>query len=132
MTEQWKNNNRTMTENLHNDDNKLQKNMTKQWQNNNRTIKRGWPNEDNDIAMIRMAEQLVPKNLDEIIENYKNIESQILVVWEENDELVSLEQGKKLQQRFKNSKMSIIAECGHVPHEEKPNEFFEAIVEFLN
>ena len=86
----------------------------------------------NDRAMIKMAEQLVPKNLDEIIENYKNIESKILVVWGENDELVSLVQGQKLKQRFKNSEMSIIKECGHVPHEEKPNEFFEAIVEFLN
>ena len=85
----------------------------------------------NDRTMIKMAEQLVPRNLNEIIENYKNIESEILVVWGAEDELIDLENGKKLQSKFQKSKLIIVPECGHVPHEEKPEDFFKAIVSFI-
>jgi pimeloyl-ACP methyl ester carboxylesterase len=87
---------------------------------------------NNDRAIIQMAEQLVPENLDEIIDNYKNVKSEILIVWGAEDKLIDVEKGKKLNSKFKNSQMVIIPECGHVPHEEKPTEFYEAIIKFLN
>ena len=86
----------------------------------------------NDKAMVNLAEQMIPDNLDTIIENYKNISTKILIVWGDKDELIHKKQGKKLANRFNNVELKLIPNCGHVPHEEKPNEFFQIIEPFIN
>ena len=46
--------------------------------------------------------------------------------------VLSVNQGVLLSKQIENSKLEIIDNCGHIPHEEKPNETFMSIETFLN
>ncbi len=54
------------------------------------------------------------------------------IVWGRQDKLVPLECGHLYQNAIPGSDLVIIDECGHVPQMEKPNEFLNAALEFLN
>ena len=54
-----------------------------------------------------------------------------LVVWGENDRVVTPEYGRTFQQAITGSKFSLITGSGHYPHVEQPGEFVGAVKEFL-
>lgn len=53
-----------------------------------------------------------------------------LIVWGENDREVSVEDGRRIHEQIPNSRLVIFRECGHLPHEEYPEEFTKLVVEF--
>lgn len=81
--------------------------------------------------MILMAKQILPLRMNELIHSYSKITFPVLIIWGENDQLIPLEYGIKLADQIQHSKISIIPNCGHVPHEECPSETFEEINHFL-
>ena len=54
-----------------------------------------------------------------------------LIVWGENDREVSVEDGRRIHQKMPQSRMVIFRECGHLPHEEYPEEFTKLVAEFV-
>ncbi|MBC2717377.1 MAG: alpha/beta hydrolase [Desulfobacteraceae bacterium] len=65
-------------------------------------------------------------------ENHGKLKTQLLVIWGENDAWIPLEFGKKLHSIVPGSELRIIEQCGHMPHQEKPDEVNPLIIEFLN
>jgi pimeloyl-ACP methyl ester carboxylesterase len=55
-----------------------------------------------------------------------------LVVWGGNDELVPLEQGRAYAAGIAGSKLAIVPECGHAASIEKPKEFLEVVLPFID
>ncbi|HKO95479.1 MAG TPA: alpha/beta hydrolase [Pyrinomonadaceae bacterium] len=55
-----------------------------------------------------------------------------LIVWGENDREVSVEDGRRIHEQIPNSRLMIFRECGHLPHEEYPEEFTRLIAEFCS
>jgi pimeloyl-ACP methyl ester carboxylesterase len=55
-----------------------------------------------------------------------------LIVWGENDAIIPVECGSLFQANITNSTLKIIANCGHSPAIEKPNEFMETVNKFLS
>jgi pimeloyl-ACP methyl ester carboxylesterase len=53
-----------------------------------------------------------------------------LIVWGENDRDVSVEDGRKIHEQIEDSRLVIFRECGHLPHEEYPEEFTKLVVDF--
>ncbi len=53
-----------------------------------------------------------------------------LIVWGENDREVSVEDGRRIHSQIRESRLVIFRECGHLPHEEYPEEFTELVAEF--
>ncbi len=53
-----------------------------------------------------------------------------LIVWGEEDQVIPLRNGEKLQQEILNSRLFVLKDCGHVPQEEKPDHFVELVSEF--
>jgi pimeloyl-ACP methyl ester carboxylesterase len=53
-----------------------------------------------------------------------------LVLWGENDRDVPLRDGERLHQKIENSRFVIFRDCGHLPHEEFPEEFTEIVSDF--
>jgi pimeloyl-ACP methyl ester carboxylesterase len=53
-----------------------------------------------------------------------------LIVWGDKDREVPLADGERLQQEIPDSRLFVFRECGHLPHEEYPNEFTTLISEF--
>jgi pimeloyl-ACP methyl ester carboxylesterase len=54
-----------------------------------------------------------------------------LVLWGDKDREVPLEDGQRLQEKLPNSRLLVFDECGHLPHEEYPEEFTKIVSEFL-
>jgi pimeloyl-ACP methyl ester carboxylesterase len=83
-------------------------------------------------TFITSAGQIFPKGYDKIIDSYKNISTSCLIIWGENDPVLSLDNGIKLSKELPNAKLYIIDACGHVPQEEKPEVTFKKIYSFIN
>ena len=82
-------------------------------------------------ALFRTAKKLIPENIDQISSQYNQIMVPTLIMWGRNDEVVPLEIGQRLHEAIANSEFTIIDQCGHIPHEEKPVETIEALRSFL-
>ena len=53
-----------------------------------------------------------------------------LIIWGEEDTVIGIHNGEKLHQEILNSRFVVLKNCGHVPHEEKPERFVELVSEF--
>ena len=54
-----------------------------------------------------------------------------LVLWGDRDREVPLADGVRLNEDIPNSRLKIFEACGHLPHEEYPEEFVEVVTDFL-
>ena len=82
-------------------------------------------------SFVECARQIVPANPDSITALIKTIAVPTLIIWGANDPAIPLEEGQRLHQDIQNSKLVIIPNCGHIPHEESPEESVDAILNFL-
>jgi len=62
----------------------------------------------------------------------KELSIPVLIISGEDDKIIPVEQSKQLAAELSGSELVIIPSCGHVPQEECPNEFLEAVVPFIN
>lgn len=82
-------------------------------------------------ALVRTAEQIVPPDLDALIERYGEISIPVLILWGKEDSIIPLSVGRMLASKMKNSKLVVLPNCGHIPQEECPEETIRAISGFL-
>ncbi|MGB6016549.1 MAG: alpha/beta hydrolase [Nodosilinea sp.] len=85
----------------------------------------------NDITLMKSAEQIVPKNYNYLIQQYKYINTPTLIIWGENDNALSIDGGYRLKKEIEGSKLVIIKDCGHNVQEECPKRVAVAIKDFL-
>ena len=55
-----------------------------------------------------------------------------LVITGDSDSVVPVEQSEQLALELPDSSIAVIEECGHMPHEEKPNEFIQIVDDWLD
>lgn len=55
-----------------------------------------------------------------------------LVITGDDDRIVPTEQSLRLADELPNAELKVIAQSGHLPHEEKPVEFMQAVTDFLS
>lgn len=55
----------------------------------------------------------------------------VLVMTGDDDRIVPTEQSLRLAEELPNATLNVVAACGHLPHEEAPAAFMEALLEFL-
>jgi pimeloyl-ACP methyl ester carboxylesterase len=53
-----------------------------------------------------------------------------LLLWGENDPEIPLADGERLHEAIPGSRLTVFLNCGHLPHEEYPEEFVEVVTEF--
>jgi pimeloyl-ACP methyl ester carboxylesterase len=82
-------------------------------------------------SFVECAKHMVPSNPDSISALIKTIEVPTLILWGENDREIPLEHARRLNLSIRNSTLVIVPQCGHIPHEEKPDESLDAILKFL-
>lgn len=61
----------------------------------------------------------------------RTIKCPTLIIWGENDNIIPLEEAFSIHRMIPDSKLRIIKECGHAPHEEQPQESAAVITAFL-
>lgn len=59
-----------------------------------------------------------------------DINQSVLVISGEQDEIVAIEDSIEISDRIRNSTFVMIEDCGHLPHEEKPEEFISIVDEW--
>jgi pimeloyl-ACP methyl ester carboxylesterase len=83
-------------------------------------------------VLVDSARQLIPPDYPCIVACYPEIEVPVLIVWGENDPVIPLADGVRLRHDIPGSRLAVIDACGHNPHEEKPEQTYAAIAEFLD
>lgn len=58
------------------------------------------------------------------------IDQPTLIIWGEQDTVIPIRHGYKLHQELLNSRLVVLADCGHVPPEEKSELFTKLVSEF--
>jgi pimeloyl-ACP methyl ester carboxylesterase len=96
---------------------------------------------DEKIAMIRRplnardahhSVLMTARNWDacRIEQDAQFISQPTLIVWGENDTVIPIQNGYKLHDSILNSRLVVFKDCGHVPQEEKSENFVEVVTEF--
>jgi len=67
----------------------------------------------------------------ELQNQLQNFDLPILIITGDDDRIVPTEQSILLASEIPNAQLVVIPQSGHVPHEEKPNEFMQAVINFL-
>ena len=87
--------------------------------------------ESGRYAIIKVAKQIIPDDIDELSKRYKEIVIPTLVIWGANDAVIPISIGRRISKSINNSTFHILENSGHAPHEEKPDEVSELINKFL-
>ncbi|MBN8580882.1 MAG: alpha/beta hydrolase [Anaerolineae bacterium] len=66
-----------------------------------------------------------------LAERVSEFDLPILVITGDDDRIVPTEQSLRLAEELPNAELAVIPQCGHVPHEECPAVFMQAVTEFL-
>ncbi|HEX9080450.1 MAG TPA: alpha/beta hydrolase [Desulfuromonadaceae bacterium] len=92
----------------------------------------GYRGHDVPPALARTVRQLVPSDAAHLAARYAGLPIPVLLVWGEHDRIVGPWQGERLHRILPDSRLAIIPDCGHNPHEERPRETFALIHDFLS
>ncbi len=82
-------------------------------------------------ALLETGKQIIPPNIDELVAKYKDINVPTLIIWGQQDKIISPEAGKLLVKAIPNSTLEWIDQCGHVPQEERPEATVPLVLDFL-
>jgi pimeloyl-ACP methyl ester carboxylesterase len=55
-----------------------------------------------------------------------------LLLWGENDSEIPLADGERLHEQIPGSRLIVFLNCGHIPHEEYPEEFTGVVADFVS
>ncbi|CAN6477215.1 unnamed protein product [Victoria cruziana] len=66
-----------------------------------------------------------------VIADINQVEQKALIIWGEDDKIISSKFAKRLHEDIPNSILHMIPDCGHVPHVEKPNSVAKLILDFV-
>ena len=114
----------------------------------NRFLSSGWYDtsmiEDNPDILAGYTKPFTAENWDralwehtlaarppDFIDQLNEIQVPTLVVGGENSEIVPIELTQQLAEDIPDAALAVIPACGHLPHEECPGDFLEAVDEFL-
>jgi pimeloyl-ACP methyl ester carboxylesterase len=67
---------------------------------------------------------------DRIEQDAHLIKQPTLIIWGEEDTVIPIKDGYRLNDEIPNSRFVILRSCGHVPHEEKAEIFTDLVMEF--
>lgn len=84
-----------------------------------------------DYGLKHTALDIVPQQYNKFTTQYKNLKLPVLIIWGAQDPVLPPVSGKKLSTSLPNARLKLIEKCGHNPHEEKPAEVINSILEFL-
>jgi pimeloyl-ACP methyl ester carboxylesterase len=82
-------------------------------------------------ALIDTAKAMPPRDADALAEQYPQITLPTLMLWGRHDAIVPLRIGERLHQAIRTSRLVVIEDAGHLPHEETPERVWEELTRFL-
>ncbi|XP_031486955.1 uncharacterized protein LOC116255305 isoform X2 [Nymphaea colorata] len=81
--------------------------------------------------VIALLSDIKPKELPSCKRSLSEIACPVLIITGDHDHIVPAWNAKRLSRAIPGSHLRLIENCGHLPHEEKPQEFLSTVGEFL-
>ncbi len=81
-------------------------------------------------ALFHTINSLDPDKAEEFSHRYRRLTMPALLLWCEHDKIVPLKFGKRLFNDLPDARIEVIEDCGHIPHEEQPEETLRLIQSF--
>ncbi len=82
-------------------------------------------------ALIQTAKHIDLEDFKEVVGRYRSIRKPTLILWCDHDKIVPETIGRRLHSELPRSTFRRFSDCGHLPHEEKPEETVAAMLAFL-
>jgi pimeloyl-ACP methyl ester carboxylesterase len=82
-------------------------------------------------ALIHLLREYQSAEYDRMARNYWKVETPALLVWGRSDTWVPTKFGPWLDDQLPNSRLEMIAEAGHLPHQEQPDVVNPLMISFL-
>ena len=82
-------------------------------------------------ALARAAIDLVPSNAEELSSLLKSVNLPTQILWGALDPVIPLERAYELRSDIPDSRLDVVANSGHVPHEENPDAAVAVILAFV-
>ncbi len=82
-------------------------------------------------ALIQTAKNVIPRETGNIFERIEKIKSKVLLIYGENESVILKDNLEKLSHIIPDIETKVIADCGHIPHEEHPGRVSGMITRFL-
>ncbi len=82
-------------------------------------------------ALLETARHMLPPNLEQITARYGDIAAPTLIIWGEQDTIIPLHVAHSLRENIQGARLEIVADCGHCPPEECPEQVGALMREFL-
>ena len=83
-------------------------------------------------ALFNTINSLDPDAADQISRRYHTLKTPALLLWCEHDKIVPLKFGKRLAFDLPDARFEVIEDCGHIPHEEQPEQTLRLIQSFAS
>jgi pimeloyl-ACP methyl ester carboxylesterase len=83
-------------------------------------------------AFAECARQIIPKDIDRFVKRLSQIDTSVLILWGRNDSVIPLVTGQRLSADIPKSILVTVDDCGHIPHEEMPEETARALIQFMS
>lgn len=83
-------------------------------------------------ALVETARAILPADADAVIEKYESIKHPTLILWGRHDAIVPLPIGERLHRAIGGSRLMVIGDAGHLPHEETPARVSAELARFLD
>lgn len=75
---------------------------------------------------------VAPVGIPEALEALEGDPLPVLAIWGDNDELIPLEDGRRLTEALENSKLVVLEDAGHPSYLDRPEEFHAALIAFAD
>ena len=85
-----------------------------------------------DYAASKIAEQILPADFAEVTRIIQSLDVPTQIIWGSRDNAVPVAFARRLHHDIRGSKLAIIPDVGHMPHEECPEEVLRILLPFLD
>jgi pimeloyl-ACP methyl ester carboxylesterase len=82
-------------------------------------------------VFIETCRRLIPEKYANLAASIRGITVPTLLIWGKEDRVIPTGYAERLHSDIPGSRLVLIDDCGHIPHEERPQETWSAIRDFL-
>lgn len=93
---------------------------------------RPWRSRDGLRAALAAGRQIIPPDIETHTYRYGELDVPTLLVWGDNDRVVPLKVGHRLERQLPDARLVILHRCGHMAPDEHPEKSLEITTEFLD
>ncbi len=93
---------------------------------------RPWGSRDGLRAALTAGRQIIPPDIETRTHRYGELDVPTLLLWGDNDRVVPLRVGHRLERQLPDACLVVLHRCGHMAPDERPEESLSATMRFLD